>query len=74
MAEIYSFWEVEKPYNRFVVFSDDGKLEWGNRLVKGHQVYVKLPGDNTTWSAGVVRHVGGVASLPYTREELWSGD
>ena len=58
---------IEKPCDRFAVFSEDNKLEWGNRLVKGHQVYVKLPGDNAsapTWSAGVVRHVGPVASLP----------
>ena len=58
---------IEKPCDRFAVFSDDSKLEWGGRLKRGDHVYVKLPGDNAsapTWSAGVVRHVGPVASLP----------
>ena len=58
---------IEKPYDRFAVFSNDSKLEWGSKLKRGHQVYVKLPGDNATaptWSAGVVRYVGLVASLP----------
>ncbi len=59
---------IEKPYDRFAVFSEDSKLEWGDRLKRDDQVYVKLPGDNTralhTWSAGVVQHVGPVGSLP----------
>ncbi len=55
---------IEKPYDRFAVFSEDSKLEWGDRLKKDDQVYVKLPTPTPTWSAGVVRHVGPVASLP----------
>ncbi len=58
---------IEKPYDRFAVFSEDSKLEWGGRLKRGDQVYVKLPGDNAsahTWSVSVVRHVGPVESLP----------
>ena len=58
---------IEKPCDRFAVFSEDSKLEWGGKLKRGDHVYVKLPGDNAsapTWSAGVVRHVGPVASLP----------
>ena len=58
---------IENPYDRFAVFSEDNKLEWGGRLKRGDQVYVRLPGDNAsapTWSAGIVRHVGPVGSLP----------
>ncbi len=58
---------IEKLCDRFAVFSEDGKLEWGGKLKRGDQVHVRLPGDNPsapTWSAGVVRHVGPVASLP----------
>ncbi len=58
---------IEKPCDRFAVFSEDNKLEWGGRLKRGDQVYVRLPGDNETaptWSAGVVRYVGPVESLP----------
>ncbi len=55
---------IEKPWDRFAVFSEDCKLEWGGRLKKGDQVYVRLPTPAPTWSAGVVRHVGRVESLP----------
>ena len=55
---------IEKPWDRFSVFSEDSKLEWGSRLKKGDQVYVRLPTPAPTWSASVVKHVGPVASLP----------
>ena len=55
---------IEKPYNRFTVFSEYSKLEWGGRLKKGDLVYVKLPTPVPTWSAGAVRYVEPVGSLP----------
>ncbi len=55
---------IEKPCDRFAVFSEDSKLEWGGRLKNGDQVYVRLPTPAPTWSAGAVRYVGPVASLP----------
>ena len=39
---------IEKPCDRFAVFSEDSKLEWGSRLKRGDQVYVRLPGDKTS--------------------------
>ncbi len=55
---------IEKLCDRYAVFSEDSKLEWGGRLKKGDQVYVRLPTPAPTWSAGAVRYVGPVASLP----------
>ncbi len=58
---------IEKPYDRFAVFAEDSKLEWGAKLKIDDQINVRLPGDTTsapTWSAGVVRHAGPVAPLP----------
>ncbi len=58
---------IERSWDRYAVFSEDSRLEWGAKLKIGDQVYVRLPGDTTsapTWSAGVVRHAGPVAPLP----------
>ncbi|XP_064393270.1 uncharacterized protein LOC135340804 isoform X2 [Halichondria panicea] len=55
---------IENPSDRFAVFSEDYKLEWGGKLKIGDQVYVRLPTPAPTWSAGVVRYVGPVSSLP----------
>ncbi len=55
---------IEKPSDRFAVFSEDSKLEWGGKLKIGDQVYVRLPTPAPTWSACVVKHVGPVVSLP----------
>ncbi len=58
---------IDKSCDRYAVFSEGNKLEWGGKLKRGDQVYVRLPGDNAsapTWSAGVVRYVGPVTSLP----------
>ena len=57
---------IQKPYDRFAVFSEDNKLEWGGKLKMGDRVYVKIPGDNSSvpdWSIAVVQHVGEVESL-----------
>ena len=58
---------IQKPFNRFVVFSDDYKLEWGGKLKMGDRVYVKIPSHNSSvpeWSIAVVQYVGPVESLP----------
>ncbi|XP_064393273.1 ubiquitin carboxyl-terminal hydrolase CYLD-like isoform X2 [Halichondria panicea] len=54
---------IERPSDRYAVFSEDSKLEWGGRLKKCDQVYVRLPTPAPTWSAGAVRYVGPVESL-----------
>ena len=58
---------IEKPYDRFTVFSMENRLEWGSGLGKGDQVFVKLPTPNTsvpTWSIGLVRYAESVDGLP----------
>ena len=58
---------IEKPYDRFTVFSIENRLEWGSSLRKGDQVFVKIPTPNTsvpTWSIGLVRYAGPVEGLP----------
>ena len=58
---------IERPYNRFTVFSIENRLEWGSSLGKGDQVFVKIPTPNTsvpTWSVGLVQYAGPVEGLP----------
>ena len=58
---------IEKPCDRFAVFSEEGKLEWGSNLKKGDQVYVKVPTPNRhipNWSLAVVKYAGSVELLP----------
>ena len=58
---------IQKSYDRFAVFSEDAKLEWGGKLKMGDQVYVKIPSVNSympDWSIADVRYVGEVEFLP----------
>ena len=58
---------IQKPCDRFAVFSEDNKLEWGGKLKVGDRIYVKIPSDNSSvadWSIAVVQYVGPVESLP----------
>ena len=53
-------------FDRFNVFRNGDWLEWGVKLSVGNQVYVRLPGQNTStadWSLAVIRYKGKVKSL-----------
>ena len=58
---------IEKLANRFDVFLEKNKLEWGSRLDRGDQVYAKIPSSNASipiWSVALVKYAGCVEALP----------
>lgn len=57
---------IPHPSDRFAIFSEESKLDWGEKLRCGDQVYVKLPASRPgapTWTPALVRYVGKVEKL-----------
>ena len=58
---------IEKPYERFAMFSEPNRLDQVSTLRKGDQVFVKISTPNAgipAWSKALVQYTGPVEGLP----------